>query len=130
MDNKESEQLQILIAESDSDLLTLFKEYLSSLGIKTETATSGQEAIEQFLKNKENKRPYNAIVLDTHLHNLSGLEVAEKIRSEKPDQKVVMITTTPRKYLPEKYLRNARLEDKDILSIPFNLSKLANVLKN
>jgi two-component system, OmpR family, response regulator len=130
MDNKESEQLQILIAESDSDLLTLFKEYLSSLGVKTETATSGQEAIEQFLKSKENKRPYNAIVLDTHLQNLSGLEVAEKIRSENPDQKVVMITTTPRKYLPEKYLRNARLEDKDILSIPFNLSKLANVLKN
>ncbi len=130
MGNKESEQLQILIAESDSDLLKLFKEYLSSLGVKTETATSGQEAIEQFLKSKENKRPYNAIVLDTHLQNLSGLEVAEKIRSEKPDQKVVMITTTPRKYLPEKYLRNARLEDKDILSIPFNLSKLANVLKN
>ncbi len=130
MDNKESEQLQILIAESDSDLLTLFKEYLSSLGVKTETATSGHEAIEQFLKSKENKRPYNAIVLDTHLHNLSGLEVAEKIRSEKPDQKVVMITTTPRKYLSEKYLRTARLEDKDILSIPFNLSKLANVLKN
>ncbi len=130
MGNKESEQLQILIAESDSDLLKLFKEYLSSLGVKTETATSGQEAIEQFLKSKENKRPYNAIVLDTHLHNLSGLEVAEKIRSEKPDQKVVMITTTPRKYLSEKYLRNARLEDKDILSIPFNLSKLANVLKN
>jgi two-component system, OmpR family, response regulator len=130
MDNKESEQLQILIAESDSDLLTLFKEYLSSLGVKTETATSGQEAIEQFLKSKENKRPYNAIVLDTHLQNPSGLDVAKKIRSEKPDQKVVIITTMPRKYLPEEYLKNARIEDKYILSIPFNLSKPANVLKN
>jgi two-component system, OmpR family, response regulator len=130
MDNKESEQLQILIAESDSDLLTLFKEYLSSLGVKTETATSGQEAIEQFLKSKENKRPYNAIVLDTHLQNPSGLDVAKKIRSEKPDQKVVIITTMPRKYLPEEYLKNARIEHKYILSIPFNLSKLANVLKN
>jgi two-component system, OmpR family, response regulator len=130
MDNKESEQLQILIAESDSDLLTLFKEYLSSLGVKTETATSGQEAIEQFLKSKENKRPYNAIVLDTHLQNPSGLDVAKKIRSEKPDQKVVIITTMPRKYLPEEYLKNARIENKYTLSIPFNLSKLANVLKN
>jgi CheY-like chemotaxis protein len=53
MDNKESEQLQILIAESDSDLLTLFKEYLSSLGVITETAASGQEAIEQFCKRRE-----------------------------------------------------------------------------
>ncbi len=130
MDNKESEQLQILIAESDSDLLTLFKEYLSSLGVKTETAASGQEAIEQFLKSKENKRPYNAIVIDTHLYNPSGLDVAKKIRSEKLDQKVVLVTTTPRKNLPEECLKKAGLEDKDILSIPFNLSKLSNVLKN
>ena len=91
--------------------------------MKTETAANGQEAIEQFLKSKENKRPYNAIVLDTHLHNPSGLDVAKKIRSEKPDQKVVVVTTTPRKYLPEECLKNAGLEDKDILLIPFNLSK-------
>jgi len=130
MDNKEYEQLQILIAESDSDLLTLFREYLSLLGVKTETAASGQEAIEQFLKSKENKRPYNAIVIDTHLYNPSGLDVAKKIRSEKLDQKVVLVTTTPRKNLPEECLKKAGLEDKDILSIPFNLSKLSNVLKN
>ena len=98
--------------------------------MKTETAASGQEAIEQFLKSKENKRPYNAIVIDTHLYNPSGLDVAKKIRSEKLDQKVVLVTTTPRKNLPEECLKNAGLEDKDILSIPFNLSKLSNVLKN
>ena len=37
MSNKALEQTQILIAESENELLTLFREYLSTLGMKAET---------------------------------------------------------------------------------------------
>ncbi|KAA2282472.1 MAG: response regulator [Candidatus Nitrosocosmicus sp.] len=130
MDNKESEQTQILIAESNSELLVLFREYLSSFGIKAETVSNGHEAIEQFLNNKENEHPYDAIVLDTHLSSPSGLEVAKKIRSEKPNQKLVLVTTTPKENLPKGCLETARIREGDILTMPFKLSKLASVLKN
>ena len=128
--NKVKEQLQILIAESESDLLTLFREYLSSLGMKTETASSGHEAIEQFVISEENERPYDAIVLDTHLLNPSGLDVAKKIRSQKPDQKLVLITTSPKENLQQECLKTAGILDKDVLAIPFRMSKLKSVLKN
>ena len=82
MGNKGLEQSQILIAESENDLLTLFSDYLSSLGAKTETARSGHEAIEQFLNSEKNERPYDVIVLDTHLLNPSGLDIAKRIRSQ------------------------------------------------
>ena len=59
MGNIELEQSQILIAESELDLLTLFREYLSSLGAKTETASNGHEAIEQFVSSEEMERPYD-----------------------------------------------------------------------
>lgn len=130
MDDKDFEQLQILIAESDSDLLTLFKEYLSSLGVKTETASSGHEAIEQFLTSEENERPYDFIVLDTHLLNPSGIDIAKRIRSQKPDQKLVLITTSPKENLQQECLKTAGILDKDILTIPFRMSKLESVLKN
>ena len=130
MDNKVLEQLQILIAESESDLLTLFREYLSSLGMKTETASSGHEAIEQFVTSEENERPYDAIVLDTHLLNPSGLDIAKRIRSQKPDQKLVLITTSPKENLQQECLKTAGILDKDILTIPFRMSKLESVLKN
>ena len=129
MDNKELEQNQILIAESESELLVLFREYLSSLGIKTETASSGQEAIYQFLKSKENKNPYDAVVLDTHLYDPSGLEVAKRIHSQKPDQKIVLVTTTPKENLKQEGLKTAEIKDKDILIMPFKMSKLKIALE-
>ena len=41
--NKVKEQLLILIAESESDLLTLFREYLSLVGMKTEQLAVGMK---------------------------------------------------------------------------------------
>ncbi len=121
--NKVKEQLLILIAESESDLLTLFREYLSLVGMKTETASSGHEAIEQFVTSEGNDMPFDAIVLDTHLLNPSGLDIAKRIRSQKPDQKLVLITTSPKENLQQECLKTAGILDKDILTIPFRMSK-------
>jgi CheY-like chemotaxis protein len=130
MGNKELERSQILIAESENDLLTLFRDYLSSLGAKTETARSGHEAIEQFLNSEKNERPYDVIVLDTHLLNPSGLDIAKRIRSQKPNQKLVLITTSPKEYLPSECLAVAGIKDKDIFTMPFRMTQLGTVLKN
>ena len=127
--NKIEEQLQVLIAESEIELLLLFRAYLSSLGIRTETVRTGDEAIYQFLKRKD-ERPYDAIVLDTHLYSPSGLDVAKKIHSEKTDQKLVLVTTTPIEYLSKECLKTAGITDRDILTMPFKLSNLVEVLKN
>ena len=86
-----------MIAESENVLLTLFREYLSSLGVKAETVRGGLEAIEQFLSSEETQRPYDVIVLDTHLLIPSDLDIAKRVRSQKPDQKLVLITTSPKK---------------------------------
>jgi two-component system OmpR family response regulator len=130
MGNKELAQSQILIAESENDLLTLFRDYLSSLGAKTETALSGHEAIELFVSSEENERPYDVIVLDTHLINPSGLDIAKRIRSQKPNQKLVLVTTSPKEYLPSECLEVAGIKDKDILTMPFRMTQFGTVLKN
>ncbi len=127
---KELSQAQILIAESEDELLLLFRTYLSSLGKSTEAANSGHEALEYFQESKEKRRPYDAILLDTHLSDPSGLDVAKRIRSENPDQKIVLVTTTPKKYLSKECLRTAAIKEKDILTMPFKLANLAMVLRN
>ena len=97
---KYSKQAKILIAEPENELLFLFKTCLSSFGVLIDTADSGNEAMARFQSSKEVGRPYDTVVLDTHLGNPSGLDVAKTIRSDKPDQKLVLVTTTPREYLP------------------------------
>jgi len=126
---KELEQMQILIAEAESELLFLFRTYLSSLGMSIKTANTGHKTLEYFLDSMKKERPYNAIVLDTHLDNPSGLDIAKRIHSEKPEQTLVLVTTTPKEYLPAESLKAAGIKDKDILTMPFKLSKLATALK-
>jgi two-component system, OmpR family, response regulator len=130
LNNEELEQILILIAESEKELQSLFRTYLSSLGMSIKTANSGHETLDYFLDSKKNGRTYNAIVLDTHLDDPSGLDVAKRIHSENPDQKMVIVTTTPKEYLPVDCLKTAGIKDNEILTMPFNLSKLVTALKN
>lgn len=127
--NKEKERLQILIAEPEKELLWLFSACLTSLAVNIKEVSSGHQAIKHFLKSVENKRPYDAIILDTHLYNPSGLAVAKRIHSEKPDQQIVLVTTTPIEKLKQECLKIAGLGEKDILTMPFRLSKLISALK-
>lgn len=129
MDNNELAQIQVLIAEAENELLVLFREYLSSIGLHTDTTDKGDEAIDRFLERKNKEKPYDAIVLDTHLQDSSGLDVAKRIRAEKPDQKIVLVTTTPKENLPSECLKTAGLKENDILTIPFKMSRLASALK-
>jgi CheY-like chemotaxis protein len=126
---KELEQVQILIAVAESELLILFRTYLSSFGMCIKTANSGHEALDYFNDSKWKEKPYNAIILDTHLDNPSGLDVANRIYLEKPDQKLVLITTTPKEYLPAEDIKTAGIKEKDILTMPFKLSTLVTALK-
>lgn len=128
--NNELEQTRILIAEAENELLVLFREYLASRGINTDTADRGDEALDRFLDRKDQGRAYDAIVVDTHLHSPSGLDVAKRIRSENPDQRIVLVTTTPKDHLPADCLRAAGIKDKDIFTMPFKLSNLVSLLRN
>ena len=115
---------------AEPELLWLFSTYLYSLGMDIETASSREKTLDSFFSSIKKNRPYDAILLDTHLSNPSGLDVAKIIRSNKPDQKLVIVTTTPKEYLSKDCLKMTALEDKDILTIPFKLSILVKILKN
>ena len=127
---EELNKIQILIAESDNELVSLFETYLYLLGIKPDIASSGEKALDCFFDSKKKDRPYDAIILDTHLRNPSGLDVVKGIRNEKPDQKIVLVTTTPKEYLPAEYLVTAGIKDRDILTMPFRMTKLETALSN
>lgn len=69
-------------------------------------------------------------MLDTHIVYPRGLEVAERICFEEPDQKLVIFTTKPNEYLPKDCSKTAGIKDKDDLTMPFRVSELMTVLKN
>ena len=57
--SKEFEPDQILIAEPEPDILSLFKTFLETLGVKSATVADGEAAFEVFLEKENKGRPYN-----------------------------------------------------------------------
>ena len=127
--SKELKQLRILIAESEPDILSLFKAFLETRGLKSATVADGEEALNVFLEEENKGRPYDVVVLDTHLQGLGGLFLAKMIRSISPTQRIIMITTTPIEYLPKNTLKAAMIDEGDILTMPFKLSAFISRLK-
>ena len=127
--SNELKQTRILMAESEPEILLLFKTYLDSLGIEAVTVEDGDKALETFIQNKNDGKGYDVVVLDTHLKGKKGLEVAKKIRQSDRSQKIVLVTTSIKEQLPKEELHISAIGDENILVMPFALSKLSKILQ-
>ncbi|MCK5580020.1 MAG: response regulator [Candidatus Omnitrophica bacterium] len=70
---------KILIVEDNFENRQLLAEILREVG-GCDYASTGQEAIDAYNLSLEKKEPYNLILLDIELPEVSGLEILEKIR--------------------------------------------------
>ncbi len=112
-------QLRILIVESEPDMRVLFKTYLELVGAESITADDGDKAINIFQEDKNQGRNYDIVLIDTHLKGRLDLEVAKKIYSKGSNQRIVLLTTYMREELSQAALDSAAIKDKDILVMPF-----------
>ena len=121
-------QARFLIAESEKELQSLFKAYLDLIGAEGEIVDDGNRAVATFLQNTNEGKVYDAVVVDTHLKGKKGLEVAKKIHERDNSQKIVLVTTSMKEQLPKDELQSASIDEKDILVMPFSLSRLPKMI--
>ncbi|MFO7965731.1 MAG: sigma-54 dependent transcriptional regulator [Desulfobacterales bacterium] len=77
----------ILIVDDELILRESLADWLSRDGYKTDTAASGEEAL-----NKIKDTRYDVMFVDIKMPGISGLELLKEVKSEDPDVAVVMIT--------------------------------------
>ncbi len=80
---------KVLLVDDDSVNRLLGKTILDKLELPNDIAIGGQEAI-----NKLAEEDYDIILLDIHMPDVSGIDVAKYIRYEKNDQNVKIIAVT------------------------------------
>lgn len=108
--------MRILVVEDETDLQTAIADGLSIDGYAVDTCGNGEDAYG--LLYTEN---YDLVVLDLNLPKMDGLEVLEKIRDEKPDLKVLILSARSR--VDEK-VTGLDLGANDYLSKPFDFAEL------
>jgi ActR/RegA family two-component response regulator len=117
--------MNILIVESDPDLMTLYSEFFTRRNINAVVTSESNECLSA-IREKE----YDIIILDMHLTgNLKATDLAKEIYQIRPDQRIVLTTTNPL-YGTTTGIKSLKVTSKDILVKPFRLSNLIDVIEN
>jgi CheY-like chemotaxis protein len=81
----------VLIAEDSSSVRTLVTCQLRALGYEVLSAADGFEA--QEIIRKVNGRKIDLLITDRHMPRLSGDDLVNWVRKEKPDTRVIIMST-------------------------------------
>lgn len=118
--------LRVLIAEPEKDIQMLYQRYLYSLGLELKIVSTGDKCLESIF-NTIDSEGIDMIILDTHLKDMSGVEVARKIKQRLPDQRVIITTTIAASAYREDIERLGISRD-NVLQKPFRFSKLVALM--
>jgi len=78
---------KIIVIDDNADIRATLSLFLNEIGFKTETAQTGQEAI-----NKINKEFYNVALLDIKLPDIEGTKLLKPLKEKHPDMDVILMT--------------------------------------
>jgi DNA-binding response OmpR family regulator len=136
--NKNREIKRILIAEPDSDIHVLYSLYTKQYGFSisdVKVVQNGKKCLEIIHssrkdnnENSNNNNDYDIFIVDTHLHDISGFEVARKIREGLPHKKIIFTTTYSLDNISS-MIDSIGIKSQDVLFKPFSYSDLVSLLK-
>jgi DNA-binding NtrC family response regulator len=90
-DNKDDKQLsKLLVVDDDPDIAHVLKQGLLKKGFLVNAFTSPQEALQNFQSNSED---YSLMLSDIRMPELSGIQLARKVKEINPKVKVVLMTS-------------------------------------
>ena len=77
----------ILIVDDNVGIRGMLKEVLTNEGYRVEVASNGEEATEKF-----NKHVPSVVLLDSRMPGMSGVMVAERLKTLSPELPIIMIS--------------------------------------
>lgn len=120
----DEESVKILVVDDLDYITELISKILTDAGYNVLTASSGSEAMELFLNHSP-----DLITIDQRLPDMTGLELAKNIRSEKRGENAKLIFITG-SYEKEEIKSVLNLGPNNFLSKPFRKANLLNAVAN
>jgi len=80
-------EAHVLLVDDEERFLDVLSHRLETRGMKVETATSGEHALERVADEA-----FDAIVLDLSMPGMDGIETLRVLKRRRPDMQVIMLT--------------------------------------
>lgn len=113
----------VLIVDDEQIVLDVLQRILMRLGYRTLIADSGDQALQMF-----NSNLYDVVLMDVLMPEKNGFEIARKMRTIRPNQKIVMVTGLGADAVAGKAVAESLSVD-SVLSKPFSYEKVKSVLE-
>jgi two-component system OmpR family response regulator len=110
------DKIKVLLAEDDSNLGTLLKEYLDAKGYNTTLAINGKQGFEYFSKGK-----FNICILDVMMPLKDGFTLAKEIKAIDENVPIIFLTA---KSMQEDTLEGFKAGADDYITKPFSMEEL------
>jgi DNA-binding response OmpR family regulator len=132
-ENQKRKPKRILIAEPEPDirgLYSLFTKWYDFSISDVSIVESGYKCLELLLSDtaEDDNNNYDIIILDTHLPDISGFQVARKIRDRLPAKKIILTTTHSLNNISN-MIESIGIKTQDVILKPFLFSELFSILK-
>lgn len=114
------EKVNILVADDEEIIRSLFTDLLSEEGYEVTSASDGKEAIER-VKEKS----FQIAFIDVHMPIMNGAETVRAIRELNPSTEIVMMDSFPDIFLDE------ALKEGAITCVhkPFNIQEIIGIVR-
>ena len=127
---------RILIAEPEPDIQYLYSLLTKQYGFSISDVNiveNGNKCLEIVFSNTaegdyDNNNDYDIIILDTHLRDISGFEVARKIRDRLPHKRIILTTINSLDNISS-MIDSIGIKSEDVLLKPFSYSDIVSILK-
>ena len=136
---KEKKPKRILIAEPNPDIQFLYSLFTKEYGFSisdVKVVQNGNKCLEILHSSREDNNndnnnknnDYDIFIVDTHLRDISGFEVARKIRDRLPHKRIILTTTYSLDNI-RSMIDSIGIKSQDMLFKPFSFSDLVSILK-
>ena len=84
--------LRVLCIDDDEPIVQSMKDLLEHFGHRVGTATGGKYGIEMFCRAMQKGEPYDVVITDMNMPEVSGYAVAQTIKTESAHTPVILMT--------------------------------------
>ncbi|MDW3627059.1 MAG: response regulator, partial [Nitrososphaeraceae archaeon] len=123
---------RILIVEPEPDIQYIYSLVTKQYGFEESDINivkDGTKCLEVIFSAKDdNNNDYDLIIIDTHLRDISGFEVARKIRNRLPHKRIILTTTYSLDNIIN-MINSIGIKPKDVVLKPFNFAELIALIE-
>ena len=118
----------MLVVEPENDIQTVYHTYLASVGIDAVIVNDVKKCLELIFSMSD--EVFEVVIIDTQLQDShsSAIELAKTIKNTKPDQRIILTTTSPLTEIRNK-VTSLGINKEDVLVKPFALSTLISIIR-